>query len=79
MKNQGREVITLFLFLLLLIAGSALNAFSQQGIITTFAGGGPNSSAALSAEVTPVSIAADSSGDIFIAGYNMNQAFRVDP
>jgi sugar lactone lactonase YvrE len=65
--------------LILSIAGTAWQSFPQQGIITTYAGGGSNSTVALSAEiVTPLSVAVDSSGSIYIATDGMPQVFRVD-
>jgi sugar lactone lactonase YvrE len=65
--------------LVLLIVGTVSKAFSQRGIITTYAGGGPNSPVALSAEIiNPESVAVDASENIYIAAAAMNQVFRVD-
>jgi sugar lactone lactonase YvrE len=79
MKRKGQKLMKAFPVLLLLITGLGTNVFSQQGIITTFAGGGPNSAVALSADITPVSVEADTRGNLFIAGYAMHQVFKVDP
>jgi len=77
MKRHSR--LALIAFLLLISARPASQAFSQQGIITTFAGGGPNSSTALSAEILPAAAAVDAHGNIYIAGESMDQVFKVDP
>src|ERR1035441_7363348 len=79
MKRQFQPVINVVLVLLFLAAGSSLPAFSQQGIINTFAGGGPNSPVALSAHIDPQSVAVDASGNIFIAATWLHQVFKADP
>ncbi len=75
----GRPDMMRFVCLALLIAASASKAFSQQGIITTIAGGGANSPVALSAYIAPSSVAVDSLGNIFIASSGMHEVLRVDP
>ena len=65
MTRKGQKLTAGFLFLILSIAGLPTNIFPQQGIITTFAGGGPNSTLAISADITPRSVAVDASRDIF--------------
>src|SRR5208337_1003745 len=77
MKRHSR--LALIASLLLISARPASQASAQQGIITTFAGGGPNSSTALSAEVYSPSVAVDAHGNIYIAGESMDQVFKVDP
>ncbi|MFZ0962437.1 MAG: choice-of-anchor D domain-containing protein [Terriglobia bacterium] len=77
MKRHSR--LALIASLLLISVRPASQAFSQQGIITTFAGGGPNSSTALVAEISPAAVAVDAHGNIFIAGESMDQVFKVDP
>ena len=66
---------------------SALLAFAlwfplnapAQGIITTAAGGGPNSPVALSADVGPTySVAVDKFGNIFVASPWLDQVFEVN-
>jgi len=79
MKRKWQKLTTGFLFFILLITGLPTNTFPQQGIITMFAGGGPNSTLALSADITPVSVAADTRGNLFIAGHAMHQVFKVVP
>lgn len=79
MRRKGQKLTEGFLFLILSIAGLPTDIFPQQGIISTLAGGGPNSAVALSADITPASVAADTRGNLFIAGYAMHQVFKVDP
>ena len=79
MKRNFQPAIQAVLSLLFLAAGSSFPAFSQQGIITTFAGGGPNSPVALSSDIDPRSVAVDASGNIFIAATWLNQVFKADP
>ena len=79
MKRNFQPAIQAVLSLLFLAAGSASPAFSQQGIITTFAGGGPNSPVALAAHIDPRSVAVDTSGNIFIATTWLHQVFKADP
>jgi sugar lactone lactonase YvrE len=79
MEGKYQAPLLAVLPVVLFAIGSASQAFSQQGIITTFAGGGPNSPSALSAYIFPQGVAADSAGNIFIAGMGMDQVFRVDP
>ena len=71
-----RRVITLFvLFLTLGLARSA----NSQDIITTFAGGGPNNLPAVSANVdSPVGVAVDAAGNLFIADQANNRIRKVD-
>ena len=62
-----------------MIVGSTQPVFSQQGIINTFAGGGPNSPVASSADIDPGSVAVDASGNIFIAATWLDEVFKADP
>src|ERR1035441_3437767 len=78
MKRNFQPAIQAVLSLLFLAAGSSFPAFSQQGIITTFAGGGPNSAMAHSADFIPRSIVVDVSGNIYAAGDSMDQVFKID-
>jgi len=77
---MGRKLqAVLAAFLLLLAAGSATHAFSQQGIITTIAGGGPNSASARLADIgNTTSVAVDASGNIFFGALDLHQVFKVD-
>jgi sugar lactone lactonase YvrE len=68
-----------FLFLLLFAGGSTTNAFSQQGIITTIAGGGSNSASARLADIgNTTSVAVDATGNIFFIALDLHQIFRLD-
>ena len=78
MKRYSQLAFIALLFPFLISAGPASQAFAQQGIITTFAGGGSNSLTALSADIFPQTVAVDAHGNIFIAGMPMNQVFKVD-
>ena len=65
--------------LLLLTSVSARSAFGQGGIISTFAGGGPNGTTALTADLgQPGSVAVDPSGNIIVSASAMNQVFKID-
>jgi metal-dependent amidase/aminoacylase/carboxypeptidase family protein len=59
MKRHSYLALMAFLPPLLVSSGPDSQAFVQQGIITTYAGGGPNSSVALSADIDPQSVAVD--------------------
>ena len=79
MKREFERVIKILVAVLFFAAGSASQAFSQTGIITTFAGGGTNSATALSADIDPQSVAVDASGNIFIAATWLDQVFKAAP
>jgi len=79
MKREFQPVIKTLVAMLFFAAGSASLAFSQTGIITTFAGGGANSAAALSADIDPRALAVDASGNLFIAATWLDQVFKVAP
>ena len=79
MKRKSQAALNAFLTLFFLATSSITPAFCQQGIITTVAGGGPNSPAALSAHIAPRSMAVDAAGNIFIAAPWLNQVYKVDP
>jgi len=64
--------------LLLMIAGSASKAFSQQGIITTIAGGGTPSALALSADLGGVTVAVDPTGTVFLVDSG-GRVVKIDP
>jgi len=54
-------------------------AQAQVGIITTYAGGGPNNLPALQANLFyPNQIVLDGSGNLYVAGTLQNMIFRVD-
>jgi trimeric autotransporter adhesin len=77
MKRKWQPAVKAFASLLLLVAGFS-KAFSQQGIITTVAGGGPNSASALSADIAPTSVAVDASGNMFLGQWAMHQVIKID-
>lgn len=67
--------------LLLAVAVAALLSLQglAQDIITTAIGGGPNNIPALDANLyTPYGVAADSSGNYYIAAYNQHRVFKVN-
>ena len=51
-----------------------------QDVITTLIGGGPNGIPAIDANLyNPYGVAVDSSGNYYIAAFNQNRVFKVDP
>jgi trimeric autotransporter adhesin len=56
---------------------------STSGIITTVAGGGTaagtNGAQATSIDITPMGVAVDASGDLFISGFGHNRILKVAP
>ena len=79
MERKCLQAIMASSLLLVVIVGSTQPVFSQQGIINTFAGGGPNSTVASSADIDPWSVAVDASGNIFIAATWLDEVFKADP
>ncbi len=79
MERKCWPALMISSLLLHIIVGSTSQGFSQQGIINTFAGGGPNSPVASSAHIEPQSVAVDTSGNLFIAATWQHQVFKADP
>jgi trimeric autotransporter adhesin len=78
MKRKNRASPVLLLALLLAL-GSAPQLFSQQGVITTIAGGGVNGPSPRLTDIgNPTCIAIDASGSVYFAAFNMNQVFKLD-
>jgi len=66
-------------FCALLMMISLLPAWAQQDVITTVIGGGPNNIPELQADICgPIGIAADSSGNMYIAAGCANRVYKVD-
>jgi sugar lactone lactonase YvrE len=79
MKMRNRIRLLVLAGAVLLGVASVRPAFGQGGVITTIAGGGPNNTTALLADlVQPGSVAVDPSGNIIVSAYAMNQVFRID-
>jgi YVTN family beta-propeller protein len=66
--------------LLLLLSAVLLRAQTSTPTIATVAGGGPNNVPAVQAPLnSPGSVAMDSSGSMYIAAWQANRVFKVDP
>ena len=69
---------TIFSAVLLAAILVSMPAWSQQDVITTVIGGGPNAIPALDADLyNPYGVAVDSSGNYYIAAFNQNRVFKV--
>jgi hypothetical protein len=73
-----RRFTTRFVLLLSALLLS-LPALAQQDVVTTLMGGGPNDIPAVDANLyNPTTVAADTSGNYYIAAYNQNRIFKVN-
>ncbi|MGO8792743.1 MAG: hypothetical protein ACLQVL_35880 [Terriglobia bacterium] len=77
MKRKNHPVVLALVCSVLF--GSSWQAFSQQGIITTIAGGGTTGPSPRLADIgNPTCIAVDAASNIYFAAFNLHEVFKLD-